>query len=536
MSEEETSSPLSQHDTKENAYESGPKNASKQHVSTDYQKIRIQFDNVLNRHILRLIEIDTEPRLKFDTLTVSCLVLLVERDREIKMFPKSPPERYIRETFFNDLNDIGLEIDDDLMAAFETLVKLGYVGIDGSERYSALISTLALVKFIDNIFSGMPGLNLIAYIIQCIDEVIAGRKELKENLNNFEKTLVSRGVSISNQNLREEEKETIKKTATTFRVSKESLAAAEELKKVNLQKLATLRSMAVRRSEEKGVRRASQIMDLFPKRGGTIETFRPEFSPERDDRAVVREIEEKEEAIRKREEALRKAEEAAFDLERRKKEIEEKEKAIQNAAFAAREAELALKEAEVKAALMAAKELEMAKREQELAEKEALLLKEKELAASSHLEEPETVEAEGEETIDDDDDDSEIESGPSIEEKIAAFEAELAMPCPLCSIGKIVSEVTDKGKTYFACTNPACKFVSWSKPYHFPCPLCKNPYLIETIGQDGFPGLKCPRAACLFNQKGLYDPKISLGSASQNVAAMGGPLKKKKRIVRRKKN
>jgi hypothetical protein len=542
MSEEATSSPMPENEKNENAPGSEQeKNSPKEHhvVLAEYQKVRAQFDHVLNRHILRLIEIDTESRLKFDTLTVSCLVLLVERDREIKNFPNSPPERYVRETFFNDLSDIGLEIDDDLMAAFETLVKLGYVGIDANERYSALISTLALVKFIDNIFSGMPGLNLIAYIIQCIDEILGGRKELKENLANFEQILVSRGVAISKQNLREEEKESIKKTATTFRVSKESLAAAEKLKRVNVQKLASLRTLAVRSSDSKAGSVASRIKDVFPRRGGGGDSGSPESVPDRDGASVAREIEEKEEAIRKREEALRKAEEAALELERKKQEIAEKEKAIKDAEFAAREAELALKEAELKAAQMAAKEMEMAKRERELAEKEAefIALKEKESAASAQMNESDGI---GEEEDDDDDDADETdepeEGGElSIEEKIAAFEAELAMPCPVCSIGKIVSEQTDKGKNYFVCTNPSCKFVSWAKPYHFSCPLCKNPYLIEMIGPDGVPGLKCPRAACLFTQRGLFDPQASLGAPSQSLAAGEGAPKKKKRIIRRKK-
>ncbi|MBU0992380.1 MAG: hypothetical protein KJ737_07785 [Proteobacteria bacterium] len=481
----------------------------------EYKKVRSQFDNVLNKHILRLIEIDTESRLQFDTCTVACLVLLVERDREIKNFPNSPPRRYIRETFLNDLNDIGLELDDDLMETFETLVKLGYVGIDQEEKYSAQISTLALVKFIDNLFSGMPGLNLVAYIIQCIDEILSGRKELKENLSNFEQTLVSRGVAISKQNLKDEEKETIKKTATTFKISKESLAAAEKLKRTNVQKLASLRTLAVREPSQQKSAAVSQVKELFPRREHG-EADIPNSAAVKEATQAAIELEQKKEEIRKREEELRKAEEANLELERRKKEIAEKEGEIKKAELAAREAEIVLKEAELRASQIAAREAQMAAKEAELEAKEAELK-----AAHEKEEDSEETEEDTDEVL-------------SIEDKIAAFEAELAMPCPVCSIGKIVSEKTEKEKEYFACTNKTCKFVSWSKPYHFQCPLCKNPYLVEFTLPDGLFGLKCPRAVCSFNQQGIQDPQ----TPRQPIGAMspgGEQPKKKKKIIRRKK-
>ena len=41
----------------------------------------------------------------FDLATTACLLLLVERENEINAFPESPPDRYNRESFFNDIKD-----------------------------------------------------------------------------------------------------------------------------------------------------------------------------------------------------------------------------------------------------------------------------------------------------------------------------------------------------------------------------------------------------------------------------------------------
>jgi ssDNA-binding Zn-finger/Zn-ribbon topoisomerase 1 len=105
------------------------------------------------------------------------------------------------------------------------------------------------------------------------------------------------------------------------------------------------------------------------------------------------------------------------------------------------------------------------------------------------------------------------------------------MPCPLCKEGEIVSRTTEKGKDFFSCTNPECRFVSWDKPYHFECPLCKNSFLVEMTASNGEKGLKCPRAACSYTQDNLMDPKLNM---ARKAAAGTAPRKKKRRVVRRK--
>jgi hypothetical protein len=163
-----------------------------------------------------------------------------------------------------------------------------------------------------------------------------------------------------------------------------------------------------------------------------------------------------------------------------------------------------------------AKDAEMAARELELKEKAEALKKSEEEEQEKALNKAEVTEA-----------------NMSIEEQIALFEQDLAVPCPICSIGKIVTSVTDKQKEYYSCTNEACKFISWSKPYHYECPLCKTPYLIEVTDASGLPGLKCPRAACSFSQSGTQSPAAII-TAPPSADPAAAP-KKKKKIVRRKK-
>jgi len=112
------------------------------------------------------------------------------------------------------------------------------------------------------------------------------------------------------------------------------------------------------------------------------------------------------------------------------------------------------------------------------------------------------------------------------------------LECPICKTGKIISHTTEKGKTYYACTHPDCKFISWGKPYHFPCPLCRNPFLIEYADSSGKVGLKCPRATCSYRQNTLDAPEniLKFSSAVSSGADQSVPESKNgiKRVVRRR--
>ncbi len=94
-----------------------------------------------------------------------------------------------------------------------------------------------------------------------------------------------------------------------------------------------------------------------------------------------------------------------------------------------------------------------------------------------------------------------------IAERILAFQNKIAIPCPLCALGKILLKTSAEKIPYFACSNAGCSFISRQKPYRLSCPECNNPFLIEFMVEgSNTPGLKCPRLECSFRQNSLTPP------------------------------
>jgi hypothetical protein len=132
-------------------------------------------------------------------------------------------------------------------------------------------------------------------------------------------------------------------------------------------------------------------------------------------------------------------------------------------------------------------------------------------------------------------------SDQRIEERIAAFEEDLAMQCPMCLANKVQAKETTLGKTYYMCTEKDCHFISWGKPYHLACPECQNPFLVEKRGRDGKTTLKCPRATCSYWQNHPSTipetfPESRGSTKSRGVKKTGKPGRRvvKRRVVRKK--
>ena len=368
-------------------------------------------------------------------------------------------------------------IDDDLMASFQSLAQYGYVMIGADEKYHTQISSFAIVSFLNNLFPEMTGMNLVAYILQAIDEVLSGRKGLEDALDQLDQTLISKGIPLSRQSIEKEEKVSLKKQPTQKPKTAESMEISDDLKKAFRNRMSKMRHHSSGESVEPRIFTAQGSMG-----GAKIKKL---YSPEEDAKmaALEKEKEEAEKAARDSEEK------AAKEAEERSAEIAAKEAEIKAAEIAAREAELKLKEAEDKAreAEMRAKQLE------------------EERNNSSQ----------------------EVKDGSEdIEKRISAYQDNLTMPCPVCNIGKIGSEKTDSGKVYYHCSNENCGFVSWGRPFPFHCPVCKNSFLVEFVSSDNIPGLKCPRATCSFSQNHLQAP-------AQDAPSPGSQPKKKRKLVRR---
>jgi ssDNA-binding Zn-finger/Zn-ribbon topoisomerase 1 len=381
----------------------------------------------------------------------------------------------------------------------------GYISIDTKGLLKAEMPSFMMMGFLDNMFPGMPGMNLVGFVLQINEEVNSGRKTLELARESFQSTLKSRGVLVSKDTA---EKKAAEIAAGLGTMPGQTREISLKLKQDNLDRLSKLIKTRKKRSMESAGQ--LNIKDVFDK-GPSKEELEAEKAEEEAQKAAAfaRELAEKEEKIKEAEEAAKEAAKQLEELERREKELikaqEEAEKANRKAA-----------ELEAREAVMAEKESRLKALEEKLKQEEEKHRIEEEKAAES-----EEIEETEEDTLSDED----------IESQIAAFESDLTMPCPLCKQGEIISKTTEKGKEFFTCTNSGCRFVSWDKPYHIECPLCKNPFLIETVTPTGEKGLKCPRASCSYRQNNLFDPK-----QNQVQAVSGASPKKIKKVIRRKKH
>ncbi len=478
--------------------------------------VRAQFDEILAGEITSFIKIDSESALlSYNLATIACLVIAVERERDLSGSMDCPPERFTKESFIEELVEIGLEKDEGLEKAVDSVIEKGFLSVDSKGKLKAEISAFTTTGFLDVMFPGMPGMNLVAFVMQMNDEVISGRKSLEYAKTSFIETLKSRGVAVT-----KEKAEQVKSGVSVNKNSTGFKKTSEMLKKTNAKKIAKikLRKQSAKPSFYSRSGYASdnvKVKSIFDKGPSEKELEAARAAEQAEAEKKQREEKQKAKEIAEMEERIRKAEEKAEQAEKKAREIAMREKELKAAKIAAEEAEkkaleLEKLEAEKKAEKMAA-ELKAMEEKLKAAEEERARMQQQ--------------------TSEDDNFQEKVSPSDDIEAKIAAFEANLAMPCPICQNGKVVTETTSAGKNYYTCSEKNCRFVSWDKPYHFSCPMCKNPYLVEFDLPSGEKGLKCPRAECPYTQDNLLDPAQSLALKAEKIIPK--KKKKKKRVVRR---
>jgi len=465
----------------------------------DTSFVTMQLDEILTREIISFIDVDSDAAMmSFNLATISCITIIVEREREIRQYADFPPERFSLDSFTSELVDIGLERDDYLETAIGTCLKGGYISEAENGDFKAEMASFMMAGFLDSMFPGMQGMNLIAFVLQMNDEVTSGRKTLELAKQSFESTLKSRGVSVTRDHAEKRASEMASGVQKATAQTKEISQKLKKLKKENINRLSTL--MKTRRKRSGEYTEKVQVMDVFDK-GPSKEEIAAQKAAMEKAEEIARKEADLSRQLAEKDEQIKQAEQAAQQAAQQLKELEERE--------------LAMKAAQEKAEAFAAREAQMAEREARL---NALEEKFKQQEEAQARQEQKTIVQE-----------EKFKTEEDIESRIAAFERELAMPCPLCNKGEIVEKTTEKGKQFFSCTQSDCRFVSWDKPYHFECPLCKNPFLIEMQSIGDIKGLKCPRAACSYTQNNLIDPKQNMASAAADLQP-----KKKRRVVRRK--
>ena len=469
-------------------------------------KLRSLFDQTLGQHMERLIGTRYGiGDLPINLTTIAYLILLAEREGEIHSLPSNPPERYTHEILLHELVEIGLDPDEGLEAALQDMIEKGYIDIDHEGRYFARKRSISMAQLLDATFPKMPGMNLVAYFVQTIDEAQSGRKDLDSAISQFDQVLEIQGVPLGSQKTQPKPEKApgppVDRVIKSRKIKKSHTSRSESR---IISSDGTSGQVEIRRlfTEEDGPAEAPQ----FTPPAETKESFsEPEISSETSSQLCSEPVSDKRNLLG----------EAVF------------KDTVVEAVPPAPEEPLHMPEPEERETdLRKALDIEW--------ERAKSLRKEGTVQEPESKYETETVSEEHTpETVDD-----------IIEERIAAFEEGLAMQCPLCKNGEVQTQDTATGKTYYKCSNKNCNFISWGKPFHLVCPQCRNPFLVETSDRDGNTILKCPRATCRYRQRSAHErqgePQAEAASQAHGKvkSTMNSPTPRKRvarrRVVRRR--
>lgn len=170
--------------------------------SNDHQSINIKdltksFDVILSNHIEGLLETHLGiNELELNIFSISSIILLATRETEIETFSHQPPPRYTEDSLLKELAEMSIEPNDELDQRIEDMIDKEYIKVT-DERFFSEKPTISMAQLFDRIFPQMPGLNLVAYLGQIIDEVTAGRKTQESAHKQFNQMLELQGVSIN---------------------------------------------------------------------------------------------------------------------------------------------------------------------------------------------------------------------------------------------------------------------------------------------------------------------------------------------------
>ena len=170
-----------------------------QDADNSKNKVHHRFDKILIKHLERLIgSSHLFSELALNTVIISCLIIMIERENEIDSVPSHSPARYTCETLISELEKMGFEPDRNINIVVREMIEKGYINVE-EEYLIPEEPTTAMVKLLDRTFPGMPGMNLVAYFIQTMDEVNWGRKDLDSALSQFDQILNMQGVPLNKE-------------------------------------------------------------------------------------------------------------------------------------------------------------------------------------------------------------------------------------------------------------------------------------------------------------------------------------------------
>ncbi len=443
------------------------------------QQIMTRFAETLAEHVKLDEQID---KLPINMTTISSSVLLAEREGKIESALCNPSERYTKETLLAELEEIGVRTNEDAQREIDAMIGNGYINIGPDGTFAAEKRLVGTAQLLDRTFPGMPSLNLVAYLIQTIDEVLSGRKELEFAISQFNQTLKIQKQGPAKQTTKNARPQG-KVQAPNLQKKEQSAQALKSALSRSLRKRQTGKDTSFNQQASvqpviltsTGKAKHVEIKELFPNKSRLKESATPQ-KVETD----MDELESPEQA-------------PGLGTEDLLSDFATEEEVGGNAAILEQlSAEVSGDYVEPNGSIKESPEMSFGIDEMD---KESVAEQEEPPSLSEQPDQQAQWADRSSQQVSDS-----ISTEEDLEKRIESFQQHLAMTCPMCSSGQIQEQQTEKGKSFFSCTNKDCVFVSWGKPYHLQCPLCKNPFLVEATGRDGETILKCPRAPCRYQQ------------------------------------
>ncbi len=457
------------------------------------KEVMFPFDEALGNHIERLLGTRHGIKeLQMNLFTVSCLVMIATRETEIESFPYLPPQRYTHEKLLEEMAEISIQPVEGLESGIHDMIEKGYIEVTDDGRFFAKEPTISMAQLIDRIFPQMPGLNLVAYLGQMIDEATAGRKEIETAVSQFNQMLEMHGIPI---------KKATGQSGSSKKLYPHLKASQTPLQKISKKHLVTdsrpkdiFSQLQTRTYSTPPIKATVPGIDTDQTNTAINESENPlsgespetgqSFDPlsEMEDQSPEMPFEHQEKIADDRPETVYTDDEYGISSQPSSDSLPD----VPGGETAA------------------IQPLE-----------DSILSREGDKNAVSF-----------EKTIYTDDED--------IEKKIAAFEEQLGMTCPLCGTAGIRANETARGKLYYHCTNDECNFISWGKPFYVACPQCSNPFLVEGSNSAGKAILKCPRATCHHWQNFPWDEVDDISEDQQESSKAPVVKQKQRRRVKRR--
>ena len=432
--------------------------------------LRSQFDEILGRHFERLIGTKQGiGGLPLNIATIGCFVLLGGREIEIENSPSDDIERYTRDTFLQEAADIGIQPDDYLKNWLQDMIQRGYARADSEGRFFAQQPTVIMARLLDRIFPKMPGINFLAYIGQTIEEAVSGRTDMEAAISRFDQTLKHHGVPVSKQKSPQ---------VSPAKGTEKSQVSTDDQQKSQLNReqiLAELYSRS-RTREEPSVSSSYRDSQKILAGGTFLKSVK------------IGDIHPKEEVPS---ETVRE-----MDVENEKAPVEPPS-VIEHSSVQDANAQEVYQEIQVEI-ITGRPDVDEVDGSASLSKQEAVAVSQ-DAAGDKGEEAPVTTDKE-DQGLTDEAGEEESAQDDDIAKKIAAFEKDLALTCPICRENVLKEQPTAAGKIYYSCPSNDCNFISWGKPHLIECKRCKNPFLVEATDTSGQAILKCPRATCQHRQ------------------------------------